>query len=568
MEQYAMQLSPFRARTLTIAAAIVATSVSVFAQSGQPSIASLISAEAQAQAQTAQPSGAVRHLSIDDAVKLALEQNLGIRIQRIDPQVQDVGVWQARSFWSPQLSSSVFRSSNNAPTTSVLSGTGTAITTGQFTTGATLAEQLPWGGGNYSVNWNNARITTTDPSNLFNPRLSSNINLNFTQPLVRNRSIDQIRQQVRNSVKTRELSDIQLQAVVTSTLRAVKNAYWDLVYAIDNLKAQQQSLELSNQSLSDNRKRVEIGTLAPLDVVQSEAEVAANEQGVIIAAAAIQTAQDNLRTLVLDPTAADFWTTSFEPSDVPAFHDFAIDVDAAVRTALDKRSDLQSAKNSLQQSDINIKYYRNQILPDVNAQIGYGAQGVGGTLFSRNLDALTGAETVGAPNQIGYGSALSDVFRGAYPQWTFGVQIGYPLGASTAQANLARTKLQFEQAQAQYKNLEMQVAAQVRAIARNVQTNQKRVQSTGASRALQEKKLEAEQKKLAAGLSSTFFVLQAQRDLALARTTELQAISDYNKSLVDFEAVQEVPVGGSVGGITTAGNGALQTGGIIRTGGN
>ena len=168
----------------------------------------------------------------------------------------------------------------------------------------------------------------------------------------------------------------------------------------------------------------------------------------------------------------------------------------------------------------------------------------------------------------GFGSVLGNVFQGAYPNWTVGVQIGYPLGSSTAKANLARAKLQYEQAQAQYKNLEMQVAAQVRGVARNVQTNQKRVQSTGASRALQEKKLEAEQKKLAAGLSSTFFVLQAQRDLALARTTELQAISDYNKSLVDFEAVQEVPVGGSIGGITTAGNGALQTGGIIRTGGN
>jgi outer membrane protein TolC len=115
------------------------------------------------------------------------------------------------------------------------------------------------------------------------------------------------------------------------------------------------------------------------------------------------------------------------------------------------------------------------------------------------------------------------------------------------------------------KNLEMQVATQVRGVARNVQTNQQRVQSARASRELQERKLEAEEKKLAAGMSSSFFVFQAQRDLALARTAEIQAISDYNKSLVDFEAVQQVPLGGGGGGITTAGSGAVATNGIFRT---
>jgi outer membrane protein len=565
MEQYAMQLSPFRARTLTLAAAIVSTSVSVFAQSGQPSIASLASAEAQAQA--AQTTDVVRRLSIDEAVKLALEQNLGIRIQRIDPQVQDVGIALARSFWAPNLTSSVQKNSQTQHSTSALSGSASNILNGQFTTNLGMNQTLPFGG-SYSANWQSNRFTTTNLFQNFSPQLTSTLNLQFTQPLMRNFSIDQIRQQVQNSVKARDLSDIQLRSVVTQTVRSVKDAYWDLVYAIDNLKAQQESLALSQQSLKDNRKRVEIGTLAPLDVVQSEAEVASNEQGVIIADANIKAAQDNLRTLILDPGAADFWSLAFEPTDMPAFRDEAIDVDAAVRAALDKRSDLQSAKNSLAQSDVNIRYFRNQILPDVNAQVQYITTAAGGTLLSpvdlSNLDSAS-RQVLG---NTGFGSVLGNVFQGAYPNWTVGVQIGYPLGSSTSRANLARAKLQYEQAQAQYKNLEMLVAAQVRGIGRNVITNQKRVQSTRASRELQEKKLEAEQKKLAAGLSSTFFVLQAQRDLALARTTELQAVSDYNKSMVDFEAVQEVPVGGNIGGITTAGNGALQTGGIIRTGGN
>src|SRR5215472_6492095 len=180
---------------------------------------------------------------------------------------------------------------------------------------------------------------------------------------MRNFSIDQIRQQLQQSMKLRDLSDIQLQAVVVQTTRAVRNAYWDLVYAISNQKVQQLSLELSQQFLKDNQKRVEIGTLAPIDIVQAQAEVASNEQGVIVAEAAIKTAQDNLRALILDPGQPDFWNVSFDPTDAASFAAQSVDVDAAVRNALDKRTDLQSAKNTIAIGDVNMKYLKNQILP-------------------------------------------------------------------------------------------------------------------------------------------------------------------------------------------------------------
>ena len=551
-----------RARIGTIAALFTAISVSVFAQNGQSQFSiSLQQASAQVAAQ-AQPES-VRRLSIDEAVTMAMEQNLGIRIQRFDPQISDISVWQARSFWAPSLSSTVTRNSNHQPVTSVLTGTNANLQTGVFAAGATLTQQLPWGA-NYSVNWNNSRFTTNDLSASVNPRIGSNMSLSFTQPLLRNLEIDQIRQQVLDTKKGRELSDIQLNGVITGTLRAVKNAYWDLSYAIANLKTQQQSLALAQQSLKDNQKRVEIGTMAPIDIVQAQAEVASNESGVIVADATIKAAQDNLRALILDPGTPEFWTVTFEPTDIASFSAQAIDVDSAVKNALDKRSDLRGAKNSLEQSDINIRYYSNQIKPDVNAQVTYGAAGIGGTQQSGGFNPLTGQTTPVTFIDRSYGSALGDVFSNAFPQWTFGIQVGYPLGASTAQANLARVRLQYEQAKTQLRNLEMQIATQVRGVARNVSTNQQRVQSARASRELQEKKLEAEEKKLAAGMSSTFFVFQAQRDLALARTAEIQAISDYNKSLVDFEAVQQVPLGGGGGGITTAGTGAVVTNGIFR----
>src|SRR5262249_34456222 len=393
--------------------------------------------------------------------------------------------------------------------------------------------------------WNNFRATTTNQFSSYSPQLNSNLNFQFSQPLLRNFEIDQIRQQVADSKKSRELSDIQLEGVITGTLRSVRNAYWDLSYAINNLKAQQDSLALSQQSLTDNRKRVEIGTMAPIDIVQAQAEVAANEQGVIVAQAQITTAQDNLRALILDPASPDFWDVTFEPTDSPAFNAAAIDVDAAVRNALDKRSDLRSAKNSLEQSDVNIRYYKNQIKPDVNANVTYITTAAGGVQLSPvDFAAIATGATVNRTiiAERGFGSVLGDVFQSQYPNWTVGVSIGYPLGSNVAHPNLARVRLQYEQAQTQLKNLQLQIATQVRSVARNVQTNQQRVASARASRELQEKKLEAEEKKMAAGMGQTFFVFQAQRDLSLARTAEILAISDYNKSLVDFEAVQLVPL--------------------------
>ena len=555
-----------RARVALIAAAIASFSVSAFGQTEHLTLTAALQAQA---AQTAAAStDTVRRLSIDEAVKLALEQNLGIQIQRIDPQIQDLGIAQARSFWAPSVSSTIAENKQTQAVTSALSGgnsESTSILNSQFSGGVGLSQTLPWGGA-YAANWNNARLTSTNVFSAFSPQLSSNLNLQYTQPLLRNLSMDAIRQQVALSKKSRDLSDINLETVVTLTARNVRNAYWDLAYAIDNLKAQQESLALSQQSLKDNQKRVEIGTMAPIDIVQAQAEVASNESGVIVAEAQIRAAQDKLRALIFDPADANFWTVNLEPSDEAPFAAQAIDVEAAVRNALDKRTDIRSAKNSLEQGDVNIRYFNNQIKPDVNAQLSYITTGVGGT----GLSQINPLDPTGAPlsaGSRGFGSVLGDVFQSQYPNWTVGVQIAYPLGASTAQANLARTKLQYQQAQTQMKNLQLQVVLQVRDAGRNVTTNEKLVLSARASRELQEKKLEAEQKKLAAGMSSSFFVFQAQRDLAVARVAEIQAISAYNKSVVDFEAVQQVPLTGSTS-IITAGAGAIQSGGIVRTGGS
>ena len=184
------------------------------------------------------------------------------------------------------------------------------------------------------------------------------------------------------SRKNREISDVQLVEAIAQTGRNVRNAYWDLVYAINNLEVQRQSLTLAQQSLRDNRARVEIGTMAPIDIVEAQSEVARNDEAVIVAEAAIKAAEDRLRALIFDPSSPDFWSVTLEPSDTAPFQTQAINTDQAVQRALENRTDLKQAKNGLQQNDISIRYLRNQLMPEVNANLTYRGSGTGGTQYA------------------------------------------------------------------------------------------------------------------------------------------------------------------------------------------
>jgi outer membrane protein TolC len=485
-----------------------------------------------------QPVSSVRRLSIEEAVRLAVEQNLGVQIERANPGIQDVAVAQARSAWVPNVSTSLTNNSANSPATSALSGGQDKITDSRVSTGLALTQRLSTGA-SYAVAWDSSRATSTNIFNSFDPLLLSTITFSASQPLLRNFRIDSTRQQIETTRKDREAADLQLQSTIALTRRNVRNAYWELAYQIATLSAQRQSLDLARRLLADNEKRVQIGTMAPIDIVEAQAEVARNEEGVIVAEAAIKRAEDDLRALIYDPSAPDFWSITIEPVDTPPFPGQTPDVDDVVRRALDRRLDIQLARNLLARTDIDIQYHQNQTLPEVNAEIAYSTAAAGG----RELDRLTsiplGPIQRSVIAQRGFGSVLGDLLTNTFPTWTLGVTVSYPLGTSTAEANLARSRLERAQSQTRLKQLELQVATQVRDLARQVQTNQKRIESARAARELAERRLDAEERKFAAGIQTAFFVFQAQRDLAQARTTEVRAVSDYAKSLVDLEAAQE-----------------------------
>jgi outer membrane protein len=529
-----MRTSVHRAAAIALAMAAIGTTVSVSAQAQAPV---LVPASQQAASGTA----GVRRLSAEEAVRLAAENNLGIQIARYDPQIEDLAVAQARAAWTPTFTTSLQQNSAAQPPNSFLSGAQGTLNTDQFSSTADVQQILPWGG-SYAIGWDSARSTSNNFFTNFNPQLRSSLSLNYTQPLLRGFSIDNVRQQVLVSEKNREIAEVGVRQTLATTSRRVRNAYWDLAYAIASLAVQRQSLELAQESLRNTRARVEIGTTPPIDIVEAEAEVAQRQEAVILAEAQIATAEDNLRALVYNPSMPDFWAIRIEPSDLPPFEPTRVDVDAAVRNALARRTDLEQSRKSLESNDVSIRFLRNQILPEVNARFDYGLAGLGGTQFLRAPAAgLAPGEIIGQTNRS-FGSVLNDLLTNDFPTWTASLNISYPLGRSQQEANLARVRVQHARTQAQIRNQELQVATEVRQAARQVLTNQQRVQTTRSSRELAERRLEAEQRKFAAGTSTSFIVFQAQRDLALARNNELRAILDYNQSRVDLETVQEVPL--------------------------
>ena len=220
-------------------------------------------------AQDPQAGATTLRISSEDAVKMALENNLGIRAEQLNPQIQTYGVAQARAAYGPGLFSTTTTRSSTAPPGNFLTGTGTTLTNESLRTNAGIQQLVPWGGGRYTLAWDASKLTTSDASSRFNPQLDSGLSASYTQPLLRNFTIDSTRLTLLQSQVQQQVADITLRQTLTQTSRAVRNAYFDLVNAIAGLQVAQQSLELTRTSLRNNERRVEVGTMAPIDIVQA-----------------------------------------------------------------------------------------------------------------------------------------------------------------------------------------------------------------------------------------------------------------------------------------------------------
>jgi outer membrane protein TolC len=498
--------------------------------------------QAQVQAPALAPGGTLQ-LSLDDAVKRALDNNNDIAVARFNPELSEQSIFYYRGNYDPYLFSNLNHSSTDTKGTSAFSG-GTTVNNKRDVWNFGVSAPIQATGGSLSVAFNNNKQDTTNVFSTYNPVYNSSLNFNLTQPLLRNLKIDSSRNQLRIAKKNREISDVAFHATIVNTVANVKGYYYDLIYAFDNLEAARQNLELAKKLLNENEIRVKVGTMAPLDVVTAQAEVASREVDVITAENTLAQAQDNLKQAIFPANDPAMWGTQIVPVDRPSADPMPVDIEAAVKNALLNRTDVVTARKNLEISDYNIQYSKGQLLPQLDLVAAYGASGAGGTQLIR--DGLGGPVISTVPG--GYGDALDQVFGRDYPTWTVGATISYSIPNRSAKASSASARIAKDQALTSFRRLELQVAADVRTTGRNVESGFKTVQSTKAARVLAEQRLDAEEKKFAAGMSTNYLVTQAQRDLAIARVNELRATSEYRKAQVNFQRVQEAGISASTAG--------------------
>ncbi len=502
--------------------------------------AGLAAARAQAQPQVPNalaPATTTVPLTLEEAVRHALDNNLEIAVERLNPQTFDFSLAALRADYKPVATSQVGRRDNVRPPTNLLNPGSPNVSTMTYNMG--VSQNVGWGGGLMALTFNNSKVVSpSDNLASFDPQFNSSYLFSYTQPLLRGFKIDQTRQQLQTTVINRSNSELNLKARTTNTLAGVRSAYWDYVFAIQAIDVAQESLSLASKLLSDNKIRVEVGTMAPMDVVQAEAEEATRQQQLTRANATMRTAELALKRLIVSGTNDPLWSQRIDPVDRPDFEVAAIDVEGAVRTALAQRTDLQVTRNNLEINNVVMKSQRNQGLPDVDALIGYGASGLGGTQYSfsgTNLDRVrTGVLVDG-----GYNDSLSTLFDRQYPNWQFAFNISYPIGGNAAEAQAARTRLLIQQNQAQLRATELTVATEVTNAALQVTNAAESLAVARVARDLSQRRLEAETSRFEVGMSNNYQVVQSQRDLRESQNAELLALLNYRKSLVEFDRVQQ-----------------------------
>ena len=488
-------------------------------------------------------------LTLDDAIQRALERNLDIEVERINPQVFDITLAQQEAFYRPTLSFDYDTSSVTTPSSTQLDG-GIFTVTDQFNVNTAINQPVKWGGGNLNVNFDNNRRESTSFFSSFNPSFRSIFAVQYTQPLLQGFTTDNQRQQIEVTKINRDISDVTLSERITNTVADVRNAYWELLYAVASVAVQQQALELAEQLVSDNQARVEIGTLAPIDIVEAQSQAATVRQQLAAAQQVLRSNELSLKRLIVSGTQDELWTVELNPVDQPQLSQPPIDIEAAIRNALAQRTDVTRAERQQDINELNVGSLKNTTLPALDVVGRYQLQGQGGNLLIRG-GQLGGPVEVIIPG--GYSDALDQIGRANFPLWSVGLQLSYPLGTSSDQAALERARLQVRQTEVQLRQLELNVATEVTNAALQITSIQERIDAATAARELTDQQLAAEESRFEVGLATNFFVVQAQRDLAAAQETELRAILDYQLALIEFERVQRTSLGGA--GISIVGGG-------------
>lgn len=502
-------------------------------------------------------------LSLDDAIKLALQNNNDIDSSRITVQIAEFNLRAARGVYDPAIVGETFFESRTTPTASTIGGAGSSGKLTQRGFGGNVGARgfSPFAGGLYESNFSASRTSTNNQNSLLNPQFPSALALSYTQPLWRGLRFDINRRNIAVAKKNLSLTDAQFRQRVIDVVSQVEQSYWDLVFALRNLQVQIDAVKQARVQLESNQRLVAKGVLAPIEIVAANSQITTFEQNVYTAQSDVTLAENTLKTLILKDRTSSVWFQTLTPTTPVDIEAPRTALEVAVADALKNRPEIQQLQANAEVNDINTRYFRDQTKPEINLVTSYTSNGLAGTandimrtsntvnaeLLARvnQLSANQGLQplaiepttTVSSPPSGlvgGFFNSLAGVLTQKYPTYRVGVQISLQFGNRVAEANLGSSLALGNQLQNQRRQAEQLIEADVRNTTQNLRSAEARLQSAAASRSSAEQLFESEQRQFRAGTSTVFLVFQRQSELLAARSRELQAQTDLNKAISNF----------------------------------
>ncbi|HEV2859908.1 MAG TPA: TolC family protein [Pyrinomonadaceae bacterium] len=497
-------------------------------------------------------------LTLHEAVRMALENNNEIDATRIDVSVAEHELTAARGAYDVRLNTESFFERTETPVASFLAGGRGGSLTETNVTGRVGFEGLsPRAGGSYRVEFTSRRLSTNNTFYDINPAVSNGFSFSYTQPLARGRRTDDTRRRIEIAKKNLSLTDAQFRRRATEVITNVEQSYWELAYALRNLQIQIDAVKQARAQAESDRRQVERGTIAPVDLLESETQVRNFEQSVYAAQESVSRAENRLKTMLSADRKAELWSKALLPVTPVDLAAPRVALEEAVATALDERLELAELSTSADINKIDQRFYQDQTRPQVDLTASYGSNALAGSLRDEEnplvsglvslqdrvnqLSSLSGLPALPATSfdtngRIvgGYGKSLKNLFAQNNPTVKVGVRVSLPFRNRTAQANYARSLAEGRRIENRRAQAEQVIEAEVRDTMQALRSAEARLSAAAAARSTAEQQYASERRKFQSGMSTTYMVSQRQIDLIAARGRELQAQTDLNKSIADF----------------------------------
>jgi len=465
-------------------------------------------------------------MSLQEVIANTLKNNVSIAIQNFQSQIRREEIITQEADFDPNISFEGNATQERQLSAFSVSNPKTNVNTQSFELGFDQKLKL---GTQYELKFRNERTETDSFFSKLSPLYSTRFEVNLTQPLLKNFGQDINSSNIYIAKNNLDISDFEFKNKVIEVISDAENVYWDLVFSREDLKVQQKSVQRAKDLERRVRAQVEVGTLAPLEILQAQSEVASREEAVIQAQKLIQDNQDNLKNILNIPFDSPDGMKEIQPLDFPQFLiETPISLKDSIRTALMIRPDHLSKKKELESKNVLVKFNENQLYPTLDLVASFGLNGISGDRSGIPPPS---------PFTGNFGRSQDRAFSGDFSTWEGGLLFKYPLGNRAAKSRLSAAKLAAAQLLMDIKDLEKTIVVEVREAIRQINTDKKRVQAARIARKLAEEKLSAEEKKFEVGLSTSFSVLEFQTDLAEQQSKELKAIIDFNKSKIKFRKV-------------------------------